>query len=876
VVRTYLRKRGYPVNERILIHLADRSEGISPDLRALTQEGIAATTACARTTASKRLLALERRGLVVGVRRHVPGFGVRKTTYGLTARGRKAAAAIRRRVEWDVVRLRLPDGTDEEVRFGAISERAGIPIDLATAMSFVTKGRLDLAALVSPERNAQRAGIWGEPARPPERLFGRAAEGRSLDGWLASGSPLLVVTGLPGIGKSALVSHWTFERRPRPHVFWHRLDDASSLVGVLADLGAFLASLGSRGLSAYLASPDPFDPKVLVNVVAHEMGGLPVLVVFDDFGKVPADVARDLLGLLRTLAKGSRTKAIVITRHAPRAPEGTVLRVRGLDVEASLALLLHGGRAGAPADLEGMAAAARGHPFLLKLLAAGGAGPERTVSTYLEEELWDALPASERKALEAASLLRRPAPAETVLRIAGVPAAAVARLLEKNLLEPTVSGDVIVHDVVREFVRGLMRAPRVRSLHRIAAGVFLRERDTSARIDALYHLLQADRAGDAAALLDGEGATLLDSGSAQEVAAVLHGSTPADLDASAECVFAEFRGDSLRIRGDLGPALFQYRRALAMNESLRDEGRAPRLLRKIAFIERCRTNYPEALGLLVEARGRLARRRDEGEEAEVLKEMALVEQATGDLAAAARDLNSAIDLATEASDPASMARGLLALGSLEAQRGARERGLEVANEARRIAEHAGNLTEAARASIVIGTVLGEMGRYHEELAHHERGLEVARRVGNLRLIAYATMNRAAALLDLGRYEDAGPPIEEAKQLFSVLQEKDSLAFLSINEGHRAMALGHLARAKRIWSRGLATLHELGNDADVARALKEVGVLCLQGGEAGAGAGYLEEARSLARRLGNAALLREIEDHLTVARGAWSPRGSSPA
>lgn len=875
MVRTYLRKHAYSANERILIHLAERAEGISPDLRSLTQDGIAGSIACARTTASKRLLALERRGLVVSIRRHVPGFAVRKTTYGLTAKGRQAAASIRRRIAWDAVRVRRLDAGEEEMTVASIPTKAGAPVDLATAMSLISKGRLDLAEIVSLERSAERAGIWGEPARPPDRMFGRGPELKALDGWLASPSPLLFVTGLGGIGKSALVSHWAFDRRPRPHVFWHALEPSSSLPRVLADLGAFLSTLGRRGLSAQLAQADRRDDRVLANIVRHEMRGLPTLFVFDDFHKLHADVSRDLLALLRSLAEGSRTKALCITRHAPRGPEGTVLRVPGLDLDTSLALLRHGGRTGPSADLEGMASASRGHPFLLRLLAAGTAGPERTVARYLEVELWDALPPAERKALEAASVLRRPVPADTIVRIARVGEAALAHLLEKNLVEPTLSGGLTVHDVIRDFVRARLGDARTRSLHGTAADHFLRQPEPAACVDALFHLVRANRMWDAAAFLDREGSRLLDSTSAEEVGVVLQSAHTRDADPAADCVLTEVRGDSLRIRGDLGPALFQYRRALQLGESIRDERRLPRLVRKIAFIERCRTNYPRALGLLVEARARLARARDEREEAEVLKEMALVEQAQGDLEGAARDLNAAVDLATEASDPAAMARSLLALASLEVQRGRRERGLEVAMEARRIAERAGNMTEASRAWIVLGTALGELGRYHEELAHHERGLELARQVGNIRLIAYATMNRAAALLDLGRFEEAGPPIEEARQLFDVLEERDSVAFLSLNEGHRAMALGQLERAKRIWRKGLDTLREIASDADVARALKEVGARCMQAGESGAGVGYLEEARALARKLGNASLLRDIEEHL-LWREAPGSGGSSPA
>jgi tetratricopeptide (TPR) repeat protein len=360
----------------------------------------------------------------------------------------------------------------------------------------------------------------------------------------------------------------------------------------------------------------------------------------------------------------------------------------------------------------------------------------------------------------------------------------------------------------------------------------------------------------AAKLLDSQGAPLVEFVSVHEIASMLHGINFAGLDSASASIFAEQMADSLRIAGDLAPALLQYKFAVQRCQ-VRRLDRIPRLLRKMAHIERCRARYPRAMGYLVEAQARLARNPNPAELAEVLREMALVEQAQGDVPNAAAHLNEAIDLATEASDSGALVRGLLALGSLEAQRGQKERSLDYKLEGLRTAERSGNVTEMARGNIAVGTAQIELGRLHESLGYYDKGLQLARLVGNLRLIAYATTNRASTLLDLGRYEEATAPLEEAKRLLELLEERGNQALLSVCEGQREMGLGHWTRAQRIWTQGLKALKDLGAPYDLARALLQIGGFHIDHGELVAGRAYLEEARGIALELGNEALVREI-------------------
>jgi tetratricopeptide (TPR) repeat protein len=440
-------------------------------------------------------------------------------------------------------------------------------------------------------------------------------------------------------------------------------------------------------------------------------------------------------------------------------------------------------------------------------------------------------------------------------------ASTLGHLQERGLVDRTLAGKVVVHGIIRENVRENLSEARRRAMHDRAAKLLLRKPTPENRLECLYHLLQAGRMEIAARLLDEKGAELVDSISIHELVSVVKDVDLEQLEARHACAFAEVLGDGLQVAGNSTPALMQYQYTLRKARLAGNSRRTPRILRKMASIERIRENHRRAERWLREAAESLGQNPDPAESCEVLRELALVEQGRGDFPSAIAHLNEAIDLATELSDSRLVARGLLALGSAEEQLGNNERALGYKLEGLRIAERSGNLTETARGLVFLGNAQAGVGRHSESLRPYERALSIARLLGNLRLTSYALMGKCSALLDLGRYAEAGPLLAEANSLFQLLDEEQNLALLRVYEGQREMGLGHWARARVLWDDGLARLEKLGDQYDLARSLKEIGSFHLERGYVKEGYRYLERARPLAHNLGNVRLTQEVESLL---------------
>ncbi len=873
MVRRYLRKRTFSTTDRVLVHLS--TDALRPEEQ--TQEGIADAVRSGRSTLTKWLKRLERRGLLVRERIRLPDHPLPKYAYRLSEEGWSAAAGLRSRLAADVITIRAPHVGELGVRVADLPNLAPSRLDLTLAVASVRKRRLDLDRAARATRNPDRI-IWGSGLRRVDRFFGRAQELRALDAWWATGPPALLITGMAGIGKSSLGAAWAQGRRLAAPVYGFEIHRTSTVAGLLTDFSAFLAALGKPGLAAHLAQGVPLDTSFVSRLVDRDLAGKRLLAVLDNVDQSSGDLARAVETVFLGTGRRKRIKVVLLGRVVPRwlrsrthdASRMESRQLFGLDSSGSRDLLRHRGLGPESLLTEEIIRRTRGHPLLLHLSAPQGSSHVSQVRGYLEDEVWNSLAAKDRSILEIASILRGAASLRMLESIGNANRRTVESLADRNLLERTVADGYLVHDLIRDFVVGQMPAYRARRFHARAADVLLQSTESRSRWEGLYHLLKAGRVDDAANLLDAEGALLLDCVAAEEVATLLRGITLDESNPRTYSVFAEILGDSLTIRGHWAPAFFQYNHARRLADSSGQPDRIPRLLRKMAFLERCRNRYSNALGLLVEAQARLGRTVDLPEKTEVLRELALVEQALGNLAEASRHLTEAVDLAAEEADRGSLSRGLLALGSLEVRRGHLEQGLDSCLEGLRVAERSGSLTEVAHAHIVVGTALEDLGRLTEGLEHHETGLRIARLLGNLRLTAYATMNLTGTLISLGRLKDASLALKEAQDQFAVLEERDTLAILKTYEAHLEMGLGHTTRAAKAWEEGIQQLRSVGGPVELAMALKESGEFYAESGHPSTGQASLLEARDIARRLRNAKLVSEVELSLGRLRGIAPP------
>ncbi|MFQ6012473.1 MAG: tetratricopeptide repeat protein [Thermoplasmata archaeon] len=812
------------VAQRVVLHLSlfsKHREEFDVPLE-VTQQGIAQALGLSRSH-----IALELKKLLVGGSlenrlAHVQGAKSRRKVYFNAFPGERIAATLRERAHSREARWIGPDGaagTGAGTELIRLARREGRPLS-GVYLALLGGQVVDLR----PTDRVPTASA--EPA-----FVGRQKELANLEAWLAGGAPLMLITGLPGVGKTALARAFLGKREG----VWVRVfpfDSASSLV---ASLAMALSRVGRPRLLAYLKG-NPLDYAEVGLLLSIEASGL--LLVFDDVTASP-EASQVLRLLLDRPAPGG--KLLLTARETPTFVgtkdrlEGRLAEIRlaGLTREECRALLRTLGRGdGWEKALE----LTQGHPLLLRLVATGEL-PEKLPDTqaFLLEEVLTDLSPEEQEALFRAAVLRRPVPPDALAKGRFPVFAALRR---KGLLVEN-GGRYGVHDLVAPAIRR-QGGEGLRSFHREAARSWQEEGEW---VEAVYHLARGGRRREGVALVGARLEEILEAGGAADLAKVLE-QLPAD-------------PPVLLARARALDTLGQWTRALELVEKglkadPKDE--KPGLLLLRGRIASKRGDLARARQDFLAAEESAARRGADRERGLALYGLGIVWRKEGQEARALADLARAVGYLTAVDASREVGRARMETGLVHLQQGRFE---EAIREFQTAAPHfATSKGDTALLQNNLAIAHKEAGRPEESLRALEASRRFAEAAGMVRPQAYALLNAADLLARLERLEEAEAQCDEAEALARGLEDPVMLSTCRANRGLIARGRGDLADALALYEESLETLPQ---EATVSRAHREVEMsdVLARVGERDRAAALREKARGVLGADRVEALLRQL-------------------
>lgn len=531
---------------------------------------------------------------------------------------------------------------------------------------------------------------------------------------------LLLVTGLPGIGKSTFACALLDFRPPdAPDPFWYdfeRQKSSGNTLGVLLErISGYLdltMNLGAREkVMAFRETRENAsvgDVDILLEFLNQSE---PIWLVFDNLETVLSmetqEFEDDGLALLFDSLKNTKhsAKIIITNPFVPVLKTGELLleigtqpvALDGIDAASSIALLrAYGVDESSPENLEVLVRKINGHPFVLNYAAhfiqsMGGLSDLETileeVTGRFAESLKKRLSSQEYDALQSLTVLNREMRLNGLCQIAQTNASTIIHLREKGLLQANSAGFFWLHNIVRNSIK-LTDPQLLKKVHTRAMNFYRRQEIPVFRqsIDAYANVLEwhhhAVEAGDVLSAFYAVFTTGLDQQLTEwneynllitlceQILACMYqveadlSQVQANLSNIERARIYHKLGNLHFLLGDFAKSITHFDSALLLLHSAGDDEFRVRLMIDLAEAYNGNGNREDALDLCRQVVAPLANVNDDALQAKFLHVQGTIHRDTGDLEAALQELEAALKIYERLNRPFHVGNARIDLGTV--------------------------------------------------------------------------------------------------------------------------------------------------------------------------------------------------------------------
>ncbi|MFQ5855571.1 MAG: tetratricopeptide repeat protein [Anaerolineae bacterium] len=652
-----------------------------------------------------------------------------------------------------------------------------------------------------------------------------------------------IITGMPGIGKTALGAEMATQYQEWSDVFWMTFGEGinTDIDSVFREIGVYLYELGQEEFWNFLQLEGEADRRYPVHTkiqrLIQSLEGGEHTLCFDDYQLVNRD--RDLTTLfevLRERATHGRTMyLLVMGQEKPAFAADVELRpLAGLSRRDAQGLLADAGLRSLQANMfERLYRVTGGHPVFLQLFSAwvvnsGLAGFETgevtaqveqfiegmtqsaEIETYLLVSVYNALSPQEQHLAELMSAFRLPFDDrdEAVIEMfvgGGIenPGLVLASLVRKHIVRRVGgTGYIDYHPLLRQYFYNRLRGQLAlkRRLHGRIGEYY--EHCKEDHLEAAYHYCEAGECLRMVQLLDGHHKQLIGAGKARRMLEILSPLRKHQVPPATWPVVAAIQGQGYAFLGEYDEALDRFEGALVGFESLsmtdEERRRAADLARQMGRLYGWRGEYEQANARMEQALEILGDVRNEADRATA----ALIHAHIGSL----YYLQGRLDLAEE--------------------------------ECRRALDFLGDWDSGpvgAQTYHVLGVVCQATGRWDQAFCHYHSSQAIWTQMGDRHHLAQVTDNLGKLHFYRGDFKRAERLFRENLDFWHEVGARDNASYARLNLGGIYLIRGRWEQAREYYTQALAAWQQTGHQKLIALAYSNLGFLELA-------RGYYEEAR----------------------------------
>ncbi len=840
------------VRDLILLYMVEKRDVVS-------QRMLSKALEIPQGTISKNLRYLIREGLIEDAgKRRVPGELYLVKVYRLTKHGWRRASETRKRLLTESIVV-VNDGErnlplSEALEY--LEEKTSRSFMLAEIVARLHHRRLSVERLLE-----STSGYIDFADERPEvkRFYDRERELREMKKFIASPEArILVVRGIAGIGKTALLVKFVEGEKQKHNIFWHRFHRYSTPETFVGYLNLFLTRCGRRvKINEYQDEGREVNLNMLCLSIQRGLRDIDCILIFDDVHKLSGELIEFFSRFLEMVREMKNIKVILSGRYIPRGlyTEGDLLRgyvreitLGSLDRNASIQILRERGIVGN--DAERIYEAVKGHPFLLALVRSPDMAVEE-MNAFLRTEIYEHLSTEERDILSLASVFHFPFRKRLFLEN-NMSMDTVDVLVDKTLLQHGSGGRYDLHDIIREFVYERLTDRERRRYHRIAAMYYEKEEGVQAICEMIRHHIEAEDYEHAArALLKHRDILIKDANPVvllniiKRVARVMKGPD-----------IYLLKGETLERLGRLDEALNACQSAL---EHAKKRNNETTIIMKTYIVMGRILEEKSRWGNALQFFNRALQLAEKGsiEENYIHYYIAYLYWRVGRLDLTEEHLN----YIPQDMDPLLTARTEVLRGLVAVDRGEYERAIEHYTQAMDTFKGYGEKREIVRVYNNIAVAHARAKRYREALRVHKLQRDLAEEIGDLRGLAYAYLSMAGCYIELGEIDKAEYSIQKGMTLAKQLGEK---LLLSLGHNQEALLYFHqkeFQRAKEEFERAIEMAEKLSCSRRQHITLIEYAKLLHEIGENEKAREVLKKSLRYYQMLGNERMQRYVEKML---------------
>ncbi len=390
-----MRLEDLSVNERILIHLRDfRTDLESAASIEQTQEGISKAVGMRINHVPRATKKLIEDGYIEESLVHIGGLKRKRRAYNLTEAGHKIADGLISKLRSQEVLFRDADGTESTMKIDDIIFKAGPKASISHIILTSYNEEVLLESALAGEISTPYTSTL-EHVPKPAHFLDREAEKTHLKRNLDEDDRIIVISGMRGIGKSALVRTVLIEYEGSRNILWYSAHDWDTARSVLEALSDFFVRLGRNELKKLLKTTKTLDINIAVSSLMKDLQASSTITVIDNI----FDLNEEVMQLLFMICERSRNMTdscfIYITRDRESLTSTPCLgelggsneiEVKGLDREWAKKLMAEMGME--PAEMERVYGMTNGHPLALELVNSEEIQKIIDTKGLTKEEIW--------------------------------------------------------------------------------------------------------------------------------------------------------------------------------------------------------------------------------------------------------------------------------------------------------------------------------------------------------------------------------------------------------------------------------------------------------------------------------------------------------